>query len=169
MQLPSEEEEDLTTKLTRQFLQEEGYHWYEISNFAKPGKECRHNIGYWKRAEYLGAGLGAASLLDSVRYSNTTDIYQYLKNPGQEASAEPLSRTAQMEEFMFLGLRMVDGFQRTEFTDAFGIEIEGIYGEVLNSLQKDGLLEKKEGRIKLTEKGIDVSNYALAQFLISEG
>ena len=117
----------------------------------------------------MGAGLGAASLLDNVRYSNTTDIYQYLKNPGQEVSGEPLSRTAQMEEFMFLGLRMVDGFQRTEFTDAFGIEIEGIYGEVLNSLQKDGLLEKKEGRIKLTEKGIDVSNYALAQFLISEG
>ena len=169
MMLPGEEEEDLTTKLTRQFLQEEGYHWYEISNFAKPGKECRHNIGYWKRADYLGVGLGAASLLDNVRYSNTTDIYQYLKNPRQEAPGEPVSRTAQMEEFMFLGLRMVDGFQRMEFSDAFGIEIDGIYGEVLNSLQKDGLLEKKEGRIRLTEKGIDVSNYALAQFLRSEG
>lgn len=165
--LPTEEEEYETTRRTRQILQAEGYHWYEISNFAKPGRECRHNTGYWKRADYLGVGLGAASLIDNVRYSNTCDIYEYMKNPEQAAAKEALSRTAQMEEFMFLGLRMVDGFERKEFAEAFGIEIEGVYGDVLNSLQKEGLLIKQEGRIRLTEQGIDVSNYALSRFLLS--
>ncbi len=164
--LPTEEETYETLKQTQELLQAEGYHWYEISNFAKPGKECRHNIGYWKRVDYLGVGLGAASLMDEVRYSNVRDIYEYINNPVQVAEKEVLSRKAQMEEFMFLGLRLVDGFARKEFEDSFGIAIEGVYGDVLNSLQKENLLEQKEGRIRLTKQGMDVSNYALSQFLL---
>lgn len=76
--LPTEEEEYQTTKMTQHILKEAGYHWYEVSNFAKPGYECRHNIGYWKRVDYLGVGLGASSLIDNVRYSNTRDLYTYL-------------------------------------------------------------------------------------------
>ena len=175
--LPTEEEEYQTTKQTQALLQAEGYHWYEISNFAKLGKECRHNIGYWKRADYLGVGLGAASLIDNVRYSNTGDIYEYLSYPQKLTtgnatshmyavdSSEVLTRDAQMEEFMFLGLRMVDGFHREEFEQTFGVAIEGVYGAELKRLQQEELLLQKEGRIRLTEKGIDVSNYALAQFL----
>lgn len=175
--LPTEEEEYQTTKQTQALLQAEGYHWYEISNFAKLGKECRHNIGYWKRADYLGVGLGAASLIDNVRYSNTGDIYEYLSYPKKLTtgnatshmyavdSSEVLTRDAQMEEFMFLGLRMVDGFHREEFEQTFGVAIEGVYGAELKRLQQEELLLQKEGRIRLTEKGIDVSNYALAQFL----
>lgn len=165
--LPREEEVYAITERTREFLQEVGYHWYEISNFARQGKECRHNIGYWKRADYLGVGLGAASLMDEVRYTNTADFSKYIANPMQAAVGEPVVRLAQMEEFMFLGLRMVDGFQRREFFEAFGVEIEGVYGDVLNRLQKDELLQKREGQIALTKKGIDVSNYVLAQFLLS--
>lgn len=165
--LPSEEEVYKATKRTREILRTEGYHWYEISNFAKPGKECRHNIGYWKRADYLGVGLGAASLLDNVRYANTCDIFQYLKAPGQAAQGEVVKRTAQMEEFLFLGLRMTDGFYRQEFEEAFGVPIEGVYGDVLKKLQNEGLLLQQEGVIRLTEQGIDVSNYALSQFLLS--
>jgi len=177
MLLPTEEEEYQTTKQTQALLQAEGYHWYEISNFAKPGKECRHNIGYWKRADYLGVGLGAASLIDNVRYSNTDDIYEYLSCSAKMASgnatsdmyaagnSEVLTEDAQMEEFMFLGLRMVDGFHREEFEQAFGVAIEDVYGPELKRLQQEELLLQKEGRIKLTEKGINVSNYALAQFL----
>ncbi len=190
--LPTEEEEYQTTKLTQQILMGEGYHWYEISNFAKPGYECRHNIGYWKRADYLGVGLGAASLLDNIRYSNTRDLYTYLaeteqireglfQNPIEDASgsridevpavnlhasAERVSRNAQMEEFMFLGLRMVDGMYRDEFTKAFGIPIEAVYGDVLEHLQKEELLQKREGRIYLTDKGLDLNNYVLSQFLL---
>ena len=174
--LPSEEDEYLTTKRTQELLQEKGYHWYEISNFAKPGKECRHNIGYWKRADYLGVGLGAASLIDNVRYSNTGDLSAYityftnenwLNHKSSVFSREVISREAQMEEFMFLGLRMVDGFRREEFEKNFGVAIEGVYGTELKRLQQEELLLQKEGRIRLTEKGIDVSNYVLSQFLQS--
>lgn len=177
MFLPTEEEEYQTTKQTQELLQSEGYHWYEISNFAKPGRECRHNIGYWKRADYLGVGLGAASLIDNVRYANTSDIYEYIrcfekgqmeKLPnffGAVESCEAISREARMEEFMFLGLRMVDGFHRDEFERNFGISIEGVYGIELKRLQQEELLLQTEGCIRLTEKGIDISNYALSQFL----
>lgn len=187
--LPTEEEEYQTTKLTQQLLMTEGYHWYEISNFAKPGKECRHNIGYWKRTDYLGVGLGAASLVDNIRYANTADLYTYLEetkqiyegrlqNPYEDgtyeevpavnlhAMADFVNRNAQMEEFMFLGLRMVDGIYRDEFQNAFGVPIEGVYGHVLKHLQEEGLLIKREGRIYLTDKGLDLNNYVLSQFLL---
>ena len=165
--LPTEEEEYRTTQMTQELLQSAGYHWYEISNFAKPGYECRHNTGYWKRADYLGVGLGAASLIDNIRYSNTDDISEYMKAPDGSATKEPVLREAQMEEFMFLGLRMVDGFYRDEFETAFGIALEGVYGDILKRLQQEELLIQQEGRIRLTKKGIDVSNYVLSQFLLS--
>ena len=181
-------------------LEKMGYGQYEISNFAKPGYECRHNIGYWKRVDYLGVGLGASSLIDNVRYSNTRDLYTYLSEcenihdcymqyPLTEgvtgsavysadgthilvpavnlhAAAEQTTRNEQMEEFMFLGLRMRDGFYREEFTQAFGIPIEAVYGDALNHLQQEELLLKREGRIYLTDKGMDLNNYVVAQFML---
>ena len=163
--LPSEEEEYQTTKMTQRILKEAGYHWYEISNFAKPGYECRHNIGYWKRADYLGVGIGAASLIDNVRYSNTRDIYQYLKESSRHETAEKVPREEQMEEFMFLGLRMPEGISRTEFEQNFHTTIEAVYGDVLRRLQQEEMLIKKEGRILLTEKGMDLNNYVIGQFV----
>lgn len=166
--LPTEEEEYQATKMTQHILKEAGYHWYEISNFAKPGYECRHNIGYWKRVDYLGVGLGASSLIDNVRYSNTRDLYTYLSVPADSLheTAEQITRNEQMEEFMFLGLRMRDGFYRDEFTQAFGIPIEAVYGDALNHLQQEELLLKREGRIYLTDKGMDLNNYVVAQFML---
>lgn len=166
--LPTEEEEYRTTKMTQHILKEAGYHWYEVSNFAKPGYECRHNIGYWKRVDYLGVGLGASSLIDNVRYSNTRDLYTYLSVPADSLheTAEQITRNGQMEEFMFLGLRMRDGFYRDEFTQAFGIPIEAVYGDALNHLQQEELLLKREGRIYLTDKGMDLNNYVVAQFML---
>lgn len=166
--LPTEEEEYQTTKMTQHILKEAGYHWYEVSNFAKPGYECRHNIGYWKRVDYLGVGLGASSLIDNVRYSNTRDLYTYLSVPADSLheTAEQITRNGQMEEFMFLGLRMRDGFYREEFTQAFGIPIEAVYGDALNHLQQEELLLKREGRIYLTDKGMDLNNYVVAQFML---
>ena len=166
--LPTEEEEYQTTKMTQHILKEAGYHWYEVSNFAKPGYECRHNIGYWKRVDYLGVGLGASSLIDNVRYSNTRDLYTYLSVPADSLheTAEQITRNGQMEEFMFLGLRMRDGFYRDEFTQAFGIPIEAVYGDALNHLQQEELLLKREGRIYLTDKGMDLNNYVVAQFML---
>ena len=166
--LPTEEEEYQTTKMTQHILKEAGYHWYEVSNFAKPGYECRHNIGYWKRVDYLGVGLGASSLIDNVRYSNTRDLYTYLSVPADSLheAAEQITRNGQMEEFLFLGLRMRDGFYRDEFTQAFGIPIEAVYGDALNHLQQEELLLKREGRIYLTDKGMDLNNYVVAQFML---
>jgi len=163
--LPTEDEVYRITKLTQQYLAQAGYEQYEISNFAQPGFECMHNIGYWTRENYLGLGLGAASLLNNVRYTNTSDLHAYME--GELRVEElPISRKAQMEEFMFLGLRMNQGVTRQQFQDAFGIPIEGIYREALEHLKSEGLLEIQAGRIALTEKGQDLSNYALAQFLL---
>ena len=166
--LPTEDEVYRTTKLTQQFLANAGYEQYEISNFAKPGFACEHNIGYWTRENYLGMGLGAASLIENVRYSNTTDLYEYIEGAGTDlhVTADALARKSQMEEFMFLGLRMKEGVTRAKFQECFGIQIEGVYKDALEHLKEQGLLEMKAGRISLTEKGQDLSNYALAQFLI---
>lgn len=190
--LPDEDEVYRITKVAEQVLKEAGYVHYEVSNFALPGFACRHNIGYWKRADYLGVGLGAASLIDNIRYSNTREIYTYFKEietlragfwqqedgggkavklpaTNLHASVEQVERKAQMEETMFLGLRMTEGIYRTEFEQNFGIPVEAVYGGVLQHLQEEGLLLKREGRIYLTEKGQDLSNYVLAQFLLENG
>lgn len=183
--LPTEDEVYRTTKLTQQFLKNAGYEQYEISNFAQPGFACDHNIGYWTRENYLGMGLGAASLIENVRYSNTTDLYEYIEATKQieditfeqengsivygtnlHIAADALARKSQMEEFMFLGLRMTEGVTRGRFQECFGIPIEGIYKDALEHLKAQGLLQMGAGKIVLTEKGQDLSNYALAQFLI---
>lgn len=188
--LPDENETYRMIKLTQQVLAEAGYAQYEISNFAKPGYECRHNIGYWTRENYLGIGLGAASLLDNVRYSNTRDLYRYIEGckdiypmsyepeapmsasaPKPEyitnlhATVDPVSRQAQMEEFMFLGLRMVKGVTRADFERCFSMPIEAVYRETIDQLKAEELLTVKEGRIALTDKGLDLSNYAMSKFL----
>lgn len=183
--LPTEEEVYRMTKLTQQYLAQAGFRQYEISNFAQPGFECQHNIGYWTRENYLGLGLGAASLIDNVRYTNETDIHRYIEKSRQveivsfeqqdgsiecgtnlHIAADAVSRKAQMEEFMFLGLRMTDGVTRRQFQKSFGISIEAIYKDAIERLKKEGLMEVSAGRIALTEKGQDLSNYALAHFLL---
>ena len=194
--LPTEDEVYQMTKMTEQVLKEAGYQHYEVSNFAKPGYACRHNIGYWERENYLGLGLGASSLMENIRYSNISELYDYLEQSeniregiweneiieqenGREvrhvenlpatnlhASAELVTRKAQIEEFMFLGLRMIEGVSRDRFAEAFGTQIEAVYQDVMTHLQEEGLLVKRAGRIYLTEMGQDVSNYALSQFLL---
>lgn len=163
--LPTEDEVYRITKLTQQYLAQAGYEQYEISNFAQPGFECIHNIGYWTRENYLGLGLGAASLLNNVRYTNTSDLHAYLEGE-LRVEEMPVSRKGQMEEFMFLGLRMNQGVTRQQFQDTFGIPIEGIYKQPLDYLKSEEMIDISAGRIALTEKGQDLSNYALAQFLL---
>ena len=160
--LPSEEEEREIYYRTEEMLSKAGYHRYEISNYAKTGKECKHNLGYWERKEYLGIGLGAASLIDDTRYKNTDDLSFYLEHTSDlsaiQENVEKLSLKEQMEEFMFLGLRKMEGVSITEFEKLFGKDIEECYGEQIQSLIEQGLLEQKDGRLMLTRQGIDVSN-----------
>ena len=183
--LPTEDEVYRIIKTTQEYLQKAGYEQYEISNFAKPGYACDHNIGYWTRENYLGLGLGAASLMENVRYTNTTELEEYIDRTKQiefvafeqpdgtyvngtnlHLAADAVSRKAQMEEFMFLGLRMKQGVTRAKFEETFGISIDGVYKEALDHLKEQELLEIKAGNIVLTEKGQDLSNYVLAQFLL---
>lgn len=164
--LPPEEEERAIYDLTEEFLAGKGYQRYEISNYAKPGFHCRHNVGYWTRKNYLGLGLGAASLMENVRFSNTSVMKEYMEIPFEHREIQKLDRNAQMEEFMFLGLRLTEGISRSDFQKEFGTAIDLVYGEVLRNLRLQGLAEAGEGRIFLTRRGIDVSNYVLSQFLL---
>ena len=164
--LPDEETERAMYRLTGEMLLEKGYERYEISNYAKKGKECRHNIGYWTRKNYLGLGLGSASLVENVRFSNTSDLKEYLTGTFEPQEEEVLERKEQMEEFAFLGLRMMKGISRKRFSQTFGVEIEAVYGEVIQRMTKLGLLKQQTGNIFLTEEGISVSNYVMSEFLL---
>ena len=187
--LPNEKTERQMYQMTQELLGQKGYRRYEISNYALPGRACRHNIGYWQMVPYLGLGLGSSSFLENIRFSNTTGLSGYLKGNfgdlekilnkspseslsfsqgNQEQSLCFLNKKQQMEEFMFLGLRMTDGVLRSAFEERFGLELESIYGNVLKKLQRQGLLGRQEGRIFLTETGISVSNYAPSEFLLEE-
>lgn len=164
--LPSEEIERAMYQLTGEMLLEKGYERYEISNYAKKGKECRHNIGYWTRKNYLGLGLGSASLVENVRFSNTSDLKEYLEGNFEPQDKEILERKEQMEEFAFLGLRMMKGISRSRFAELFGVEIEAVYGEVIRKMKAQGLMKQQAGNIFLTEEGISVSNYIMSEFLL---
>ena len=166
--LCSEDEERAMYHYTVERLAEYGYHRYEISNFARPGYESRHNTSYWKRTDYLGLGLGASSLINNVRFRNTTDIKEYMSAP---TSGELFNETLklnvsdQMEEFMFLGLRMSRGVSEHEFMECFGSSVDKHYNRILNRLVSDGLIEREVGHIRLTGKGVDYGNYVFSCFL----
>lgn len=168
--LPNEDTERQMYEDTLRILREYGYHRYEISNYAKKGYECRHNLGYWERKEYLGLGTGAASLIQNQRFSHIRDTEEYIRNAHDPellvCEKEMLSEQEQMEEFMFLGLRKMQGVRTDIFKESFGVEIEEVYGSVLQTLQEEGLLCCEGERIFLTERGIDISNYVLSQFLL---
>ena len=152
-ELPDEETERKMYWRTKEILSKYGYERYEISNYAKPGYACRHNIGYWERTEYLGIGTGAASLINNSRF-----------NYGEEP--EKLTVSAQMEETMFLGLRMMKGVSKIEFLKMYGESMENVYGNVIRDMEQKGLLEDGEDFVKLTDRGIDVSNYVMSEFLL---
>lgn len=162
-----EEEDREMYRLTGEYLGRAGYERYEISNYARKGFACRHNIGYWRRKNYLGFGIGAASLMENRRFTNGRDLRQYLMSPLEARGAEEaLDIREQMGETMFLGLRLMQGVSLGQFEDTFGRKLEAVYGEVVERNRRDGLLCLKEGWLSLTERGIDLSNYVMAQFLI---
>lgn len=172
--LPGEDEERAIYYETKRFLKEQGYERYEISNYAKRGYECRHNIGYWTGEEYLGLGLGASSYLHGFRFHNVSDLEMYkaihMKGPDADEKLhqeiEELSEKTQMEEFMFLGLRMSQGVSGSEFMRRFGRNMWNVYGEVLHRLEENHLIEVDNPYVRLSEFGVDISNYVLGEFLL---
>ena len=169
--LPDEDTDREMYHLTREMMAAHGYERYEISNYAKKGYECRHNTGYWTGVEYLGLGLGASSYTYGYRYHNTEDLQEYLSLNLYEGGAaardiEELTLEDKMEEFMFVGLRMMKGVSGSEFLDRFGQNMWNVYGDALKKLEKQGLIEVEAPVVRLTELGIDVSNVVLSEFLL---
>ena len=182
--VPEEDEDRQMYQETKRLLAQQGYHRYEISNYAKPGYECRHNSIYWQRgvwhmADFVGFGLGASSTVGDRRWENTKSMKRYLSvfqeqnrkrydsSAGERVkeSAVKLSVMEQMEEFMFLGLRMMEGVSKREFADSFGQEMDEIYGEALQKWIQMGMMAKNGDAVMLTDAGIDVSNTILTDFV----
>lgn len=165
--LPDEDAERAMYYLTKKLCMQHGYQRYEISNYAKPGRECRHNLVYWYRGNYLGVGLGASGMIGSRRFRVTADLEKYfLTFEPQEVTA--LSEQDKMEETMFLGLRCRRGISTDSFRRKFGMDIWNVYGPVLEKYERSGHLvcDREQHRIRLTDRGIDVSNIVLADFLL---
>lgn len=193
---PTEEEDRAFYELTGKMLAEYNYNRYEISNYALDGYACRHNQVYWTRGDYAGFGLGAASMVDNVRWSNPRSIPEYrdalLRPYSASTDFEPAERTGaglaaaktdltaarvrlsgnvqylsvqeQMEEFMFLGLRLTKGVSKQDFREIFGLPIEEVYGKAIEALRRDGLL-LADDFVRLTPFGTDISNYVMEKFL----
>lgn len=172
LDLPDEDTEYQMYEDTAEILERYGYRQYEISNYAKQGYMCRHNAGYWQRREYLGFGLGASSLYGGMRFSNTHQMQEYLKesrNSDQiRKDVTVLSRNEQIEEFMFLGLRMTEGISEKKFEENFDVRLMDVYGDILQKYEETGFMEHIETKWRLTRKGIHVSNHILADFLLDE-
>lgn len=192
---PDEDEEREMYELTGRYLGERDFHRYEISNYAREGRECRHNKVYWRRGDYLGLGLGASSMVGNVRWKNPADFKTYaacverMEAAAEQRGAEPvdfaetgeqrvvratalggeevqkLTLQEQMEEFMFLGLRMMEGVDAEEFLQNFGVSMEEIYGRQIEDFERQGLMRRERSRLILTPQGVDVSNVVFAAFL----
>lgn len=177
--LPSEEEERKMYDLTREILLDNGYDRYEISNYAKPGMHCQHNVGYWTGVEYLGFGLGAASYIKTSanlnsenasyghheRFCNTRDFSAYLSGDFEKKELQQLSKNDEMSEFVFLGLRLTAGISKSEFVKEFGSPIDDIWPGVIDKLTDQGLIACDGDYIYLTPLGLDVSNMVFAEFV----
>lgn len=146
-------------------LSDSGYRHYEISNFSRPGFECRHNLNYWDRGEYLGIGAGSHSFIVDRRIRNTGDVRKYIAATGSGALPEEESVEVSCEEafreFIFLGLRKTAGLNIREFREDLGIDLPKISGRLID----EGLLHAESGCLRLTRRGLVVSNTVMAELL----
>ena len=168
--LPDEEAEREMYRVTEDILAAYGYRHYEISNYARPGKECRHNLTYWTMGDYLGLGLGAAGKIGNSRLQNTDDLDKYMKD-FETAETEHLTKNNQMEEMMFLGLRLTEGVSLDQFAETFGCSAQSVYGHVIDHWTEVGCLETTgtdHKKICLTSRGLDLANQVMADFLLDE-
>lgn len=151
-------------------MKEAGYKHYEISNAALPGFESRHNLKYWSYAEYLGLGLGASSFVGGSRFKNTSRMHEYLTAirehvpPVDQESIENYSQREEMGIFVFTGLRKAEGFSLDHFRHVFRKDFFDVYDEDILKKYK-GLLICADGRLYLSEHGMDVSNRIMAEFV----
>lgn len=158
-----DEDRDIYAQTT-DFLQNIGFFKYEISNFSKPGYECKHNIKYWECREYIGLGTAAHSFMDNMRYSNSTDLTEYMSENHREYT--PLTDNDKISEFMMMGLRMTKGVSEAEFKKRFGACITDIFEKELRYFEKAGALKHENGRYFLSRYGMDVANTVMCEFIL---
>ena len=172
MLLPDENIDREMYALTKNILREHGYERYEISNYAKPGRECRHNIGYWTGVSYLGLGVGASGYVMNRRFHVESDYRKYMSVKMQQditplyCDLEELDIKANMEEFMFLGLRLTRGVSRHEFNERFGVDMFEVFDRQIKRNMMLKLMEYNSPNLRLTEKGLDLSNMVMSDFLL---
>ena len=172
MLLPDENIDREMYALTKNILREHGYERYEISNYAKPGRECRHNIGYWTGVSYLGLGVGASGYVMNRRFHVESDYRKYMSVKMQQditplyCDLEELDIKANMEEFMFLGLRLTRGVSRHEFNERFGVDMFEVFDRQIKRNMMLKVMESNSPYLRLTEKGLDLSNMVMSDFLL---
>lgn len=171
LQLPDEETERIMYWTVVNKLKENGYNQYEISNFSKKTYESKHNTNCWKQKQYIGLGTSAHSYLNKKRYSNTNNIEEYIKNIQENNISknitihEEQTEESTMNEYMLLGLRMIQGININEFKQKFKRDPTIKYKEILEKLQKENLIQITKTSIKLTKQGIDFGNIVWEEFI----
>lgn len=172
LNLPAEDEERIMDKLTKNTLKENGYHQYEISNYALNGMECEHNKVYWSLEDYIGVGCASSSYINGIRKVNESSISKYIKKIKQNENVvveEHINSIEdEIEEFIFMGLRMLKGIDLVKFKKKFGANIGSIYSKAIEKNIKDGLLILNNNNMFLTTKGIEVSNYVMSDFILDK-
>ncbi|MBR4172833.1 MAG: oxygen-independent coproporphyrinogen III oxidase [Clostridia bacterium] len=147
-------------------LEKNGYIQYEISNFAKNGRASRHNIKYWTMEEYVGLGVSAHSFFEGRRFANTDSVKEYIAKNFRKGESESLTKNDMMSEFVFLGLRMLEGISETEFFERFGVTIFEVFPKPIEKFVKTGFLLRENGRIRLSKEAVGVSNQIMCEFLL---
>ena len=171
VKLPDDEMERYMYWYAKRRLEDEGYIHYEISNFAKPGYESKHNLDCWYQKEYIGFGLNAASYEDDIRYKNIISLNNYIKNienkdfEKNKIIEEKQSKKDKANEYVILGLRKIAGIDSIEFENKFKINFDSLYRNKINKLISMGLIYLHDNKIKLTDKGIDLANIVWEEFI----
>ena len=171
LNLPKEDIEREMYLSTKDILNKYGYHQYEISNFAKIDKECFHNKVYWKCNEYLGLGVSSSSFIDEKRIKNIDDIGQYIEKVNKDENVMQQihvnDTSDDMEEFVFMGLRMIEGIKINEFKKRFNKDIYEVYGDIIEKIIKRELLICNSEKLFLSYRGMEISNYVMSDFILS--
>ena len=155
----------------KNFLEENGYNHYEISNFAKPNRESRHNMDCWNQKEYFGFGVAAHSYVDNIRFSNITDLNSYIENYKHNEPEknfvfhEKENYLDTMKEYLLLGFRKIKGVSKKDFENKFQLPIESIFKLELEELKEKGLILENEDTYYLSDKGIDFANLVFEKFV----
>lgn len=171
LELPDENLEREMYWTVKNRLENLGYSHYEISNFALPGKEAKHNLDCWNQKEYLGIGAGAHSYSDDARFSNIDNIEEYIKNTKENKLEnnfvfhEKQDKSSKMKEYMLLGLRKLKGVSCSNFETKFGKDVFEEFGREIEKLLKQELIEIEEDSIRLSSKGVDLANLVWEEFV----